>query len=91
MCARTPDTETSIADQASNAAHLGLSKRLNITSDYESSSSPSSSEHSDHVSCGDEVGGRTVGVIVRPVAADIRTAVQKIESIPHKVSLHLLL
>lgn len=89
VCARTADmlNELPTGDQASTArdAQSGLSKRLNITSDYESSSSPSSSEHSDHQSCSDDVGGRNVGVIVRSTT-DIKSALQKIENIPHQVS-----
>ncbi|KAI0208228.1 cGMP-inhibited 3',5'-cyclic phosphodiesterase A [Lamellibrachia satsuma] len=87
VCARTADmlNELPTGDQASTArdAQSGLSKRLNITSDYESSSSPSSSEHSDHQSCSDDIGGRNVGVIVRSTT-DIKSALQKIENIPHQ-------
>ena len=40
---------------------IGLSKRFNITSDYESSDSPSSSDHSDNVMTMEELGSASPG------------------------------
>jgi len=88
VCARTPDMLNELSSEQMSAArdtHSGLTKRLNITSDYESSSSPSSSEYSDLASCNDDVGGRNIGVILR-TGSDARSTLQKIETIPHKVS-----
>lgn len=43
-----------------------LSKRLNITSDYESSDSPSSSDHSDNVTSVDDIGSRSSSKSAKP-------------------------
>ena len=54
LAAKSPQTKDGLA---TNVGGTGLSKRFNITSDYESSDSPGSSDHSDNVMTIEDMGG----------------------------------
>ena len=74
--------------------HPGLSRRLNITSDYESSDSPGSSDHGDNVTSTDDLAMSPPKSVQRktkvPTSLQVQsTLVQLPLEEQHKVSIHV--